>query len=144
MTAIELKSILTSVSGLDDFTVEFNEIENKDVYAYYYLATCRIELFVLEDDDYLSDDELIKTGLHELTHHMLVKHFNSGLNDPHGKSFKKLFAIYLNKYYNNQVPSKIIKQIKEEGLYYGGKETKSSKEERPARRKLFRTNKKAS
>jgi predicted SprT family Zn-dependent metalloprotease len=142
MTPEELKSILTSVSGLDDFTIEFKDEEN-DVYAYYYLASSRIEFYVLENGKRFSDDELIKTGLHELTHHMLVKHFNSGLNDPHGLAFKKLFALFLNKYYNNQVPAKIIKQIKREGLYYG-EEDKGSKEKRPARGKLFRANQKAS
>lgn len=118
MTERALKDVLVSLSGFDDFTVRIVYSSNKQVYAYYYVDKKIIEIYAFDEDKQLSDEELIKSGLHELTHHVLINHYD--LRDEeeyHNIVFKKLFAIYLKVYYNGQVPENTIRELRREGLY---------------------------
>lgn len=120
ITHDELKDILVSLSGYDDFKLEVLEEYREEEYGNYYQGRKRIEIYALDENGKSYDkDELIKTGIHELTHHILINHSDYSSNDYHDDTFKKLFAKLLKKYYNNNIPKNLIKEIKEEGLYYG-------------------------
>lgn len=77
-------------------------------------------IFTLDwDMTYLSRDTIIKAGVHEITHHVLINHSNCFNEDYHGETFKLFFAKYLDVYYNGEVPKEVIRELKEEGLYVG-------------------------
>jgi hypothetical protein len=131
ITEQELRGILESLTGHNDFELVFKKEYNEKDYGYYFYNLKKIELYVLDENLLCMDrDTLIKAGIHEITHHVLINHSENSDEDFHGDEFKTQFAKYLKVYYNNRVPRAVIEELKKEGLYIGikkGKPIRSNK-----------------
>ena len=113
----ELRTILENLSGLEDFDLVIKKEYNEKDYGYYYYNRKLIELYVVDEHgDSMDRDTIIKAGIHEITHHVIINHSDNEEEDLHGEAFKELFAKYMRMYYNGRVPKRLLNEIRREGL----------------------------
>ena len=75
MTEEQLYSILVEISGVSDFHLELKQTYSKSYWGRYFPQRRLIRLYALQEDgNQYPREDLIREGLHELTHHIQYHH----------------------------------------------------------------------
>lgn len=75
MTEKRLYLTLIAISGVSDFELELKPTHSKKYWGRYFPQRRLIRLYALnEDGEQYSNEDLVREGLHELTHHIQYHH----------------------------------------------------------------------
>lgn len=75
MTEESLYQKLVEISGVTDFHLELKPSYSKWYWGKYFTKRCVIRLYALDEyGNQYPDEDLIREGLHELTHHIQYHH----------------------------------------------------------------------
>ena len=75
LTEEKLYNILVEVSGVSDFHLELKPVYSKTYWGRYFPKKSLIRLYALKEcGEQYPDEDLIREGLHELTHHIQYHH----------------------------------------------------------------------
>lgn len=75
MSEERLYLTLIAISGVSDFELELKPSHSKRYWGRYYPNISLIRLYALDEvGNQLPDEDLIREGLHELTHHIQYHH----------------------------------------------------------------------
>lgn len=105
MTESELYSKLVSISEISDFHLELKQVHSKTYWGRYYPDRKLIRLYALDENgEQYSNEDLLREGLHELTHHIQYHHLpfwrrEKGVmhDDGFWYIFKDMFRNYFGK-----------------------------------------------
>lgn len=120
MTEFELALEMNHLARISDFMIIFKNECHSEYHGLYYANHKLAVIYLLEEDGTrISDYQLIKTAIHELTHHVLYHYskWESNGKNEHDLAFKELFSAMLKKYYNYDIPQGVLDLLKEEEMY---------------------------
>lgn len=106
MTDLDLTLDMCVLGGVSDFLVLFKNECHPEYNGLYYLNNKVAVIYILDEEgNRISDNQIIKTAIHELTHHILNQ---DDVALAHDKDFKKLFNKLLKCYYRNNIPEEVL------------------------------------
>lgn len=105
MNDFELTLDMCVLGGVSDFLVLFKNECHPEYNGLYYLNNKVAVIYLLDENgNQISDYQIIKTAIHELTHHLLNQ---EEISLAHDKEFKVLFNKLLKTYYRNKIPQEV-------------------------------------
>lgn len=115
MTDLNLTYDMCMLGNIADFLILYKNEYSENYNGVYYINHKVAVIYLLDDEGHqISNWQLKKTAIHELTHHILYHHTEDYDGVEHGYDFKKLFNKLLNDYYKDNIPQGVLNLIKEE------------------------------